>query len=61
MGFLSDMISATVKVALTPVAVVKDVVNVATGEEADATKELLESAGNDVKKGTDKLADGEVL
>jgi len=33
MGFFSDIISATVKVALTPVAIVKDVANIATGEE----------------------------
>lgn len=61
MGFFSELISATVKTALTPIAVVKDVVNVATGEEADATKKLLESAGEDVKNSTDKLADGELL
>ena len=44
MGFFSNIISATIKTALTPVAVVKDVVNVVTGEDADATKKLLESA-----------------
>ena len=38
MGFFSNIISATVKTVLTPVAVVKDVVNVATGEEVEATK-----------------------
>jgi hypothetical protein len=46
---LTDLASATVKVALTPVAVVKDVVNVATGEDPDATKNLLDSAGDDLK------------
>lgn len=61
MGFLSGMFSAVVKTALTPVAIVKDAVNVAIGEEAEDTKKLLESAGDDVKKATDKLADGEVL
>lgn len=61
MGFLSGMFSAVVKTALTPVAIVKDVVNVAIGEEAEDTKKLLESAGDDVKKATDELADGEVL
>lgn len=61
MGFLSKMFSATVKVALTPVAIVKDAVNVVTGEEADATKNLLESAGEDAKKATDDLGDGEML
>ena len=49
MGFFSDIISATVKTALTPIAVVKDAVNVVTGEEPDATKDLIESAFEDVE------------
>ena len=49
MGFFSSIISATVKTALTPVAIVKDVVNVTTGNGADATKQLVESAVNDVE------------
>jgi hypothetical protein len=61
MGFLSDIFSATVKVALTPVAIVKDVVNVAIGDEANTTKELLNSAVDDVKQSADDLADGEIL
>ncbi len=55
------MISATVKTALTPIAVVKDVVNVATGEDADATKKLLSSAAEDVSDAGDDLGDGELL
>lgn len=47
--FVTDIASATVKVALTPVAVVKDVVNIATGEEPGATKDLLTSAGEDLE------------
>ena len=58
MGFFSDIISATVKVALTPVAVVKDVVNIATGEEADATKDLLKSAGEDLSDAVDEVTGG---
>ena len=50
MGFLSNMLSATVKTVLTPVAVVKDAVNLVTGEEADATKNLLSSAVEDVEE-----------
>lgn len=50
MGFFSNIISATVKVALTPVAIVKDVANVVTGQDADATKELLKSAGEDAEQ-----------
>lgn len=52
---ISDLTSATVKVAMTPIAVVKDVVNVATGEEPEATKELLKSAGKDLGDAGDRL------
>ena len=61
MGFLTNMFSATVKTILTPVAIVKDAVNVVTGEEADATKNLLSSAANDVVEAAEDLGDGEVL
>lgn len=47
MGFFSNIVSTTVKVALTPVAIVKDAANVATGNEANSTKDLLKSAGKD--------------
>ena len=61
MGFFGGMFSSVVKVALTPIAIAKDVVNIATGEEPDATKSLLESAAQDVSDATEDLADGEVL
>ena len=61
MGFLTGMFSAVVKTALTPVAIVKDVANVVTGEDADVTKSLLESAAEDVADATDDLGDGDVL
>jgi len=61
MGFLSGMFSAVVKTALTPVAVVKDAVNVVTGDEPDTTKSLLESASEDASDAMNDLADGEVL
>jgi len=61
MGFLSGVFSAVVKAALTPIAIVKDVVNVATGEEADATKSLLESAAEDLSAAANDLGDGELL
>ena len=61
MGFLSNILSATVKTVLTPVAVVKDAVNVVTGEEADATRKLISSAVDDVEEGFDELGDGDVL
>ena len=55
MGFFSEIISATVKTALTPIAVMKDVVNVATGNEPDETKKLLKSSGKDVEKAIDDI------
>ncbi|HQV53962.1 MAG TPA: hypothetical protein PLX17_00525 [Chitinophagaceae bacterium] len=58
MGFFSSITSAIVKTVLTPVAVVKDVVNIATGEEADATKELLQSAGEDLEDAIDDACGG---
>jgi hypothetical protein len=60
MGFFSNIISATVKTVLTPVAVVKDVVNVVTGEDADSTKSLLESAQEDASDAFNDLGDGEL-
>ena len=60
MGFFSNIISATVKTALTPVAIVKDAVNVVTGDEADATKKLLSSAKEDAEDAFDDLGDAEL-
>lgn len=53
MGFFSNLTSAIVKVALTPIAVVADAVNVATGQEANTTKDLLKSAGKDAEQAMD--------
>jgi hypothetical protein len=61
MGFLSNLVGATIKTALTPVAILKDTVNVVTGEEADATKKLIQSAGEDLADAGEELADGEIL
>lgn len=55
MGFLTNLISSTVKTALTPVAVVKDALDVASGKEAENTKKILESASKDLKKAGDTL------
>lgn len=50
MGFLTNIISATVKTALTPIAIAKDIVDVAKGEEAENTKRLLKSASKDAER-----------
>ena len=49
MGFFDNIVSAAVKTVITPVAVVKDVVNVAVGEEADSTKKHIESITDDIE------------
>lgn len=61
MGFFSKLISATVKTALTPIAIAKDVINVVTDEEANTTKNLLESAADDVSEAASDLGDGDIL
>lgn len=61
MGFLSGMLSAVVKTALTPIAIIKDATNVLTGEDADTTKSLLGSAAEDISDAGDDLCDGEIL
>ncbi len=60
MGFLSSIVGATVKTVLTPVALVKDVANVVTGEEPNATKKAVESIQNDTAQAIDDLVDGEI-
>jgi hypothetical protein len=61
MGFLTNIFSAAVKTVLTPAAVVKDGINVVTGEEPDATKKLLSSTANDIEEGFDDLANGDFI
>lgn len=61
MGFLTNLLSATVKTALTPIAIVKDAANIVTGNEPDSTKNLLQSAADDASEAGDDLIDGELL
>ena len=58
MGFFGSLVGAVVKVATTPVAVAADVAKVATGQEPDTTKELVEDAVEDVADAMDDLCDG---
>lgn len=53
LGFVTGLASATIKVAVTPLAIVKDVVD---GEPSlDTTSDLLESAQDDVEDAFDDL------
>lgn len=55
MGFLSSLVSATVKTALVPFAVVRDAVDVVKGEDPDACKKLTESVVEDLKDAADSM------
>ena len=55
MGFLGKLVSATVKTALSPVAMVKDAVDVTMGKEATNTSSLFESVGDDLEDSIDSL------
>ena len=55
MGFLGNLVSSVVKVAITPVAVVADVVKVAVGVEPETTKDLLNSAMDDLSEAGDDI------
>ena len=58
MGFFSNIISATVKVVLTPVAIVADAAAIVKGDEPDNTKDLLTSAGEDLSDAVDEACGG---
>lgn len=58
MGFFSNVVSAVVKTALTPIAIAKDAVNIVSGEEPDTTKDLLESIGDDLSDAVDDVTGG---
>lgn len=55
MGFLTNLISAMVKIAITPVAITKDVVDVARGNEPENTKNLLKSASKDTNRAVETM------
>ena len=54
-GFVGNVVSASVKVVATPIAATVDVVKIATGNEADTTKKLLKSVGNDLEDAGDQI------
>lgn len=58
MGFFGSLVSSAVKVALTPVAVATDVVRFATGQEPDSTKDLIDSAMDDLCDAVNEVTGG---
>jgi len=59
MGFFSNIISGEVKTVLTPVAVIKDAVDIVSGEEPTTTKNLIQSVVEDVSDAGEDLFDGD--
>jgi len=55
MGFLSKITSAAIKTALTPIAVVKDVVAIATDQPVNNTEKLVESITKDIENSTNEI------
>jgi hypothetical protein len=58
MGFFGNIVSSAVKTIATPIAIVKDVAEVAVGMDGDNTKKLIESAKDDLCDSLDDLSDG---
>lgn len=61
MGFLSNVLSSAVKVALSPITILQDSANIIDGEKPDATENLLKDASKDLGQAFNDLGDGEIL
>lgn len=53
---LGNIASAAVKTVVTPIAIVADVVDTATGNEPKNTKKLVKSIGKDLEDALDELS-----
>ncbi len=60
MSLFSNLISATIKTALTPVAIIADVVHVINGEKPTSTIDMVTSATEDVKDGVSQAIEGDI-
>jgi hypothetical protein len=54
-GFIGEIASAAVKVVASPIAIVKDASDILEGNEANNTSNLIESIGDNIEDGFDKL------
>jgi hypothetical protein len=61
MSLFSNLINATIKTALTPVALIADVVHVINGEEPASTINMVVSATEDVKDGISQGIEGDIV
>lgn len=60
MGFFGNIISSTIKIGLTPLAIIKDGVDILSGEEPENTKNLIDSSVDDAAEALSDLDDGEI-
>jgi hypothetical protein len=49
MSFLGKLVSGTIKAACTPIAIVRDVADVAQGKNPKSTKKLIDSSLEDIE------------
>lgn len=61
MSLLTNLLSATIKTVLVPIAVIKDAVDVATGEAPKATRSLIAGAMDEAKEGFTRGIEGDLL
>jgi hypothetical protein len=61
MSLFSNLISATIKTALTPVTIIADVVHIINGEEPTSTIDMVTSATEDVKDGVSQAIEGDIV
>lgn len=59
MSLFTRIVASTVKMVFVPVAVVKDIANVATGNLPNATVKTITSAIDDIKQGTSEAIEGD--
>ena len=61
MGFLTGLVKSAIGVVTSPIAVVKDVIDVTQGEEPVNTSNQLGGAISDFVESIEDLADGEII
>lgn len=60
MGFFGNLIKATVQVAVIPVTIIKDVIDLANGNEPDATLTTLSDASDSLESSLSDLSEGDL-
>jgi len=55
-NILGNITSATVKIGISPLAVVSDVLNKVVGDDSNNAEELIKSAGKDIEEIIDEVS-----